>query len=435
MPEGSAHALGAFAAIVRYTGGDGDDVTLSVHTPPTISPIPNATIDEDMAYSGSITIGDDLTPPDGLAVTATSSNTTLVPNVTLSGTGAVRGVQASPGAGRSGSTTITVRVADANWFTERSFVLTVNPVNDLPSITPLADLTIDHDTTAGPIPFTITDADGFDGHTVTASSSNLELVPIANMTIGGADGSRTLTIVPAAGQHGTATITVTVDDGEAQDSRTFTLTVTAPPPPPAITYYLAEGATGPFFDTDLLLANPNAVAAPITLTWLLEGGGTITQSRTLAPMSRTTIEVDEVAGLEAAAFSTIVTSTAGHAIAVERTMRWGAGGYGAHTEKATDAAGTTWYFAEGAAGFFSTYLLLGNPQATANTAHVTWLREGEPLLTRSYQVPPNSRLTVDARADAELIDRSFGASVVFDQPGVAERAVYFGTRSAVERRS
>jgi hypothetical protein len=107
-------------------------------------------------------------------------------------------------------------------------------------------------------------------------------------------------------------------------------------------------------------------------------------------------------------------------------MRWGAGGYGAHTEKAGDAGATTWYFAEGAAGWFSTYLLLGNPHATANTAHVEWLREGESVLTRSYPLLPHSRTTIDTRADEDLRDRAFGAKVSFDQPGVAERTMYFG---------
>ena len=143
-------------------------------------------------------------------------------------------------------------------------------------------------------------------------------------------------------------------------------------------------------------------------------------------MSRTTIKVDEIAGLESATFSTQVVSTEGLPIAVERTMRWGAGGYGAHTEKASDAGASTWYFAEGAAGWFSTYLLLGNPQATANTAHVEWLREGEPVVTRSYQLLPHSRKTIDTRDDADLLDRAFGAKVTFDQPGVAERTMYFG---------
>ena len=153
----------------------------------------------------------------------------------------------------------------------------MTPAADPPSISPIANQTIEQDASSGPLAFTITDVDGFADHTVTASSSNQALVPNTNahLTLGGAAGARTLTITPAAGQHGTATITVTVDDGTTQASTSFTLTVNEPPAPP-ITYALAEGATGMFFDTDLLLANPNAVAAPVTITWLLEGGGTIT---------------------------------------------------------------------------------------------------------------------------------------------------------------
>ena len=45
-----------------------------------------------------------------------------------------------------------------------------------------------------------------------------------------------------------------------------------------ITYFLSEGATGTFFDEDVLIVNPNAVAAPITMTFFLPGGGTVVQS-------------------------------------------------------------------------------------------------------------------------------------------------------------
>jgi hypothetical protein len=107
-------------------------------------------------------------------------------------------------------------------------------------------------------------------------------------------------------------------------------------------------------------------------------------------------------------------------------MRWDGSGYGAHTEKATAGAAAEWYFAEGAQGFFSTYLLLVNPHASANIAHVTWLRENEPALQRDYELPPSSRVTIDAASDPDLVDRAFGARVVFDQPGAAERAMYFG---------
>ena len=109
-------------------------------------------------------------------------------------------------------------------------------------------------------------------------------------------------------------------------------------------------------------------------------------------------------------------------------MRWDASGYGAHTEKATAVARRrTWYFAEGAQGFFPTYFLLANPHAAANMAHVTYFREGEPRRSmRDYPLAPRSRTTIDAGADMRLRDQAFGARVTFDLPGMAERAMYFG---------
>ena len=200
----------------------------------------------------------------------------------------------------------------------------------------------------------------------------------------------------------------------------------APPPTPPPTYSLAEGATGAFFDLDILLANPNATPAPVAITFLTEGGSRVTEARVLPATSRTTIRVDDIPGLEATAVSTMVSSTSGMPVVVERTMWWDASGYGAHTERASADPSPTWYFAEGAQGFFSTYFLLVNPQSTSNSAHVTYLRESAPPIEREYVMAPQARLTIDAGADSELVDRSFGAIVRFDRPGVAERAMYFG---------
>lgn len=44
-------------------------------------------------------------------------------------------------------------------------------------------------------------------------------------------------------------------------------------------YFLSEGATGSFFDEDLVIANPNTVDAPITLTFLTPDGTPIVQDR------------------------------------------------------------------------------------------------------------------------------------------------------------
>jgi uncharacterized repeat protein (TIGR01451 family) len=231
-----------------------------------------------------------------------------------------------------------------------------------------------------------------------------------------------VTIAP--GSEGDRTITATYAGAgpHAGGVATRTLTVTHGP----YTYLLAEGATGPFFDTDILLANPNTQPAPVDITFIKEGGSTVTQTRTLPPQSRTTIRVDDVAGLESASFATTVVSTAEVPLVVERTMSWDATGYGSHTEKASEGPASTWYFAEGSQGFFSTYFLLLNPHATPNTARVTYFREGEPEVHRTYPMGPSSRVTIDAGDDVELRYRAFGVQVVFDLPGAAERSMYFG---------
>ncbi len=191
-------------------------------------------------------------------------------------------------------------------------------------------------------------------------------------------------------------------------------------------YLLSEGATSTFFTTDLMLANPNSAAVAIHITFLKDDGTTVPMDDTLPAMSHKLIRVNTVPGMTSTAFSTIVRSLDGSPLVVERTMSWDATGYGAHTEHATDGANTTWYFAEGSQGFFHTYLLLMNPQSTANTATVQYLIEGGTPVTRSYPLAPTSRLTVDAGADAALVNQSFGMIVTFAQPGAAERAMYFG---------
>lgn len=195
----------------------------------------------------------------------------------------------------------------------------------------------------------------------------------------------------------------------------------------SLLYTLAEGATGDFFDLDVLLANPHPTPVPVTLDFLREDGSTITQLRSLPALSRTTIRVDDIAGLETGAVSTIVTSTSARPIVVERTMRWDRTGYGAHGEKATGGPALTWYFAEGAQGFFDTFLLLTNAGGGANNAHVSFLLEDDETIEADFPMLGTSRLSVPLNTIPALSGRAFGIIVTFTAPGVAERAMYFGT--------
>ncbi len=222
---------------------------------------------------------------------------------------------------------------------------------------------------------------------------------------------------------GTNVITLTaIDANDHIATATITVTLTAR------TYYLAEGATGSFFESDLALANPNGADVPIVLTFYKPDGTSLDLDETLPAMSRKTIIINTIPTLESlSGVSTRVTSPTGAPLIVERTMSWDRRGYGAHTEKAADAPALRWYFAEGSQGFFHTYLLLVNPSLVDNAVTVEYLREFAPSLTRTYTLSPASRMTVDAGADPDLAGRSFGMVVTFDQPGMAERAMYFGT--------
>ncbi len=192
-------------------------------------------------------------------------------------------------------------------------------------------------------------------------------------------------------------------------------------------YYLSEGSTGGFFTTDVLIANPNNTDASATLTFYTQDIGVTTKTLTVPAMQRVTVTLNTLPEAGQGAVSTIVHSNNNLPLIVERTMSWDKSGYGASGDKAVSGPSTNWYFAEGSQGFFSTYVLLANPQTSANTAHVTYFCEGDVPLTRDYALAAQSRTTIDIGADAALVNRSFGMQVTFDAPGVAERSMYFGT--------
>ena len=248
----------------------------------------------------------------------------------------------------------------------------------------------------------------------------------AGITFGGSGANRTITVTPLPDQSGQATITVTVSDGALSDSEAFVLTV-PPPPPPRLTYFLAEGATGTFFDEDLMIANPNATTAPVTITFFREGMSNLTESRIIPARSGATLHLDTMPGLEATAVSVEVSSDVGLPLAVERTQFWGEGSYGGHTENAQPGPATRWYFAEGSQGYFATFVLIANPQSTPVDVTLTFLREGDTSVTTTVQLDPFSRKTVSAATIPELVDRSFAIIVDAPQPVVAERAMYFGS--------
>ena len=92
---------------------------------------------------------------------------------------------------------------------------------------------------------------------------------------------------------------------------------------PSTSWFFAEGATGPFFDFFLLLANPNPTDAQVSVTYVTSEGGSVTKPYTVAANSRKTISVQqEDPLLDNAAIAATVTSTNNVPILAERAIFW-----------------------------------------------------------------------------------------------------------------
>jgi len=151
----------------------------------------------------------------------------------------------------SGAKTAQLHIA-SNDADEASFDLTLtgSVLNNTPTISDIANLNINPSTTTSAIPFTIGDVEtAASSLLVTGTSNNQTLVPNASIVLGGSGTNRTVTITPAAGKTGVATITISVSDGTASVSDTFVLDVnpdtTAPTlklTAPAVNASVNEGA-------------------------------------------------------------------------------------------------------------------------------------------------------------------------------------------------
>jgi hypothetical protein len=202
-------------------------------------------------------------------------------------------------------------------------------------------------------------------------------------------------------------------------------------------WFLAEGATGSFFNMFILLANPNTTDANVELQFLLEDGSVITKDHVVPAQSRVTLNAAlEDARLQSANFSTVANSTNGVGILVERSMWWPAnnpgGWYEAHNSPGETTTGTKWAMAEGESGGSvdkQTYILIANTSSFAGSARVTLLFEDGTTDVKDVALPANGRTTVNVQVEfASAANKRYGAVVesLGGSPAalVVERAMY-----------
>lgn len=216
-------------------------VVVAVDDAPTVAGIADQATGEDISSSAiSFKISDVETLSENLTLSASSSNTALLPNATilLGGSRASRTITLTPAANQNGATTIMLSVGDGVNTTTTSFILTVEPINDPPTIDQITDLTVNEDSGVRTINLSGIGAgpanESGQALVVTATSNNPALIPNPTVSYSSGSAGGTLTFTPATDGNGVATITVQVNDnggtssgGSTSAQRSFVLNVSA----------------------------------------------------------------------------------------------------------------------------------------------------------------------------------------------------------------
>ncbi|HEY5526203.1 MAG TPA: hypothetical protein VIK02_01310, partial [Candidatus Anoxymicrobiaceae bacterium] len=196
-------------------------------------------------------------------------------------------------------------------------------------------------------------------------------------------------------------------------------------------YFLAEGTTAWGFTTWVLIQNPASSPSDVTITYMTPSGKKTQPSFSLAGNSRKTIKVNDVAGMGNTDFSTQVHGT--KPIIAERSMYWDNGtGEACHDSVGMDQAHTTFYLPDGQTSEGrETWTLVQNPNGTAVTVEVSYLKAGGGAVTLTKSIPANSRMTFNmadkvpsGRASIMVTSKTSGKKIM------VERAMYWNNRGA-----
>ena len=284
----SENVIYYFAATTYDTNGlesaFSNEAAYSFNTlPPTLNPIAALAVNENAGLQSVALSGLSLGSGSALAVSAVSSNPTLIPNPTVSyASPASSGSLAfTPAANAAGSAIITVTAnngqAQSN-LVSQSFTVTVSAVNQPPTLDPLSDLTFAFDAAAKVVSLTgITP--GAPGEvqplSISAVSSDPKIVPNPVVTYTSPKTNGSLTISPIANTNGSVVITVTINDGAKTNnlfSRAFNVTVNPNQPP----------TLDPLSDLTFAF---NAAARSINLTGITPGAPGEVQNLSISAVS------------------------------------------------------------------------------------------------------------------------------------------------------
>lgn len=236
LPEGDKHRFGYFGfwdsiwddgstiGNYRYLRFEGEQY----NTPPTIEAIADVVSNEDEAVAEIALVGDDKeTIKSKLQYTVVATNADLVApdGLVLRKTGSRRYLDITPLENAFGETDITVTVNDGIDEVSTTFKLTINAVNDPPTISAVEPIEINEDQTVS-FTVTLTDIDTAPEELkITGNAANAALLPSDNITSTGEGLTRTVTLTPGANMGGKTKVTLSVNDGDNTVSTETELTV------------------------------------------------------------------------------------------------------------------------------------------------------------------------------------------------------------------
>ncbi len=219
---------------------------------PQIQDVPDKSVDEDAIQqttfltginAGGSGVGIEAQP---LKITSISSNPGLIPHpqVNYSSGSSTGQLTWKPTANLYGESVITVIVEDGgldqdlntvddNARIQKSFTVTVNPVNDAPSFEAPSNRLVQAGSPLQMTDVTLIRAGAFEQQPLilTVSSDNPQLIADPTVVYSSPEDRSQFFWQPVSGQAGIANITVTLSDGLESTSRVFTIAVNAAPTP------------------------------------------------------------------------------------------------------------------------------------------------------------------------------------------------------------
>lgn len=205
----------------------------ATNQPPTLDPLNNVSLNENgpsqIINLTGITSGS-TNQTQTLTVSAFSSNPGLVPNpaVNYTSPNTTGTLTFTPASNSYGSVVITVMVDNGGSVSNtviRTFTVTINSINNPPTIDPLANLVLNENASLQIVNLSgisSGDTNSNQSLVVTAVSSNPGLIPAPAVNFTSPNPTGTLTFTPAANAFGSATITVTVNDGQPANNTATT---------------------------------------------------------------------------------------------------------------------------------------------------------------------------------------------------------------------